>query len=115
MGISMSAGRALHEAGEEAVHLCEQGLLQMPDDQILMKAREEDGVILTFDLDFGELLAAAGGAVPSVILFRTHHQTPAAVTPRLFQVLDVCREALKKGAIIIAEDASFRVRYLPIC
>ena len=41
MGISMTTVRALREAGEEVVHLQEQGLHKMPDDQILVKAIRE--------------------------------------------------------------------------
>jgi predicted nuclease of predicted toxin-antitoxin system len=87
MGISMATVRALREAGEEVVHLREQGLHTMPDDQIMAKGVREQRAILTCDLDFGDLLAASGGSVPSVILIRTRNQTPKAVTPRLFQVM----------------------------
>jgi predicted nuclease of predicted toxin-antitoxin system len=114
MGVSMTTMGALRGAGEEAVHLREEGLMTLPDDQILEKALKEQRVILTFDLDFGELLAAGGGRAPSVVLFRMRNQTPAAVTPRLFRVLETCRSALETGAIVIVEDEGFRVRPLPI-
>jgi predicted nuclease of predicted toxin-antitoxin system len=74
----------------------------LPDDEILEKARREQRVVLTFDLDFGDLLAAGGNAVP------------AAVTPKLFRVLDACRAELERGAIIIVEDARYRLRRLSI-
>jgi predicted nuclease of predicted toxin-antitoxin system len=114
MGVSMATVRALRQAGEEVVHLREEGLIKLPDDQILAKAKLEQRVILTFDLDFGGLLAAASGATPSVVLFRMRNQTPAAATPRLFRVLEACRTALEAGAIVIVEDEGYRLRYLPI-
>ena len=114
MGISMSTVRALRDRGEDVVHLREEGLHRMPDDQIVHKAIEEERVILTCDLDFGELLAAGGGAVPSVILFRTRNQTPKAITPRLFQALEMCQAELQAGAIVIVGDGGLRVRRLPI-
>jgi predicted nuclease of predicted toxin-antitoxin system len=114
MGVSMSTLNSLREAGEDISHLREQSLLTLPDDQILAKAIQEGRVILTFDLDFADLLAASGGKVPSVILFRMRNQTPAAVTPRLFHALELCREALDAGAIVIVEDAAYRLRRLPI-
>ena len=113
MGESMTTVSALREAGEEVVHLREEGLIKLPDDRIA-KAKQEQRVVLTFDLDFGELLAATGGATPSVVLFRMRNQIPAAVTPRLFRVLKACRTALEAGAIIIVEDEGYRLRYLPI-
>lgn len=114
MGVSMTTARALHEAGEDVVHLREEGLATLPDDRILEKAVREQRVILTFDLDFGDLLAAGGNTVPSVILFRMRNHTPAAVTPRLFRVLEACRSALETGAIVIVEDEGYRLRHLPI-
>jgi predicted nuclease of predicted toxin-antitoxin system len=114
MGVSMTTVQALRQAGEEVVHLREEGLFKLPDDRILDKAKREQRVILTFDLDFGELLAASGGATPSVVLFRMRNQTPAAVTPRLFRVLEACRAALAAGAIVIVEDEGYRLRHLPI-
>jgi hypothetical protein len=35
MGVSMTTVRALREAGEEVVHLREEGLHTLPDDEIL--------------------------------------------------------------------------------
>jgi predicted nuclease of predicted toxin-antitoxin system len=90
------------------------GLQRLPDDEILHKANQEQRVVLTFDLDFGELLAAGGRMTPSVVLFRMRNQTPAAVTPKLFRVLETCRTALQTGAIVVVEDHGYRVRRLPI-
>jgi hypothetical protein len=57
---------------------------------------------------------ASGGKVPSVILFRMRNQTPTMVTPRLFKALEMYREPLLTGAIVIVEDAAYRLRRLPI-
>jgi predicted nuclease of predicted toxin-antitoxin system len=114
MGVSMATVRALREAGEDVVHLREQGLQTLPDDQIFAKAADEHRVILRFDLDFGELLAAAGTTIPSVILFRMRNQTPGAVNLRLFLVLDECRLALESGAIVIVQEGGYRLRHLPV-
>ena len=89
MGVSMTTVHAMREAGHDVVHLREQGLSTLPDDEILNKAKEELRVVLTFDLDFGDLLAAAGDSTPSVVLFRMRNQTPAAVMPRIFYVLTI--------------------------
>jgi len=114
MGVSMTTVGALRAHGEDVTHLREEGLSKLPDPQILEKAARDGRVVLTFDLDFGELLAAGGTTVPSVILFRLRNQTPAAVTPRLMQVLDACGQALEEGAIVIVEEHGYRVRRLPI-
>lgn len=40
------------------------------------KAVQEGRVVLTFDLDFGDLLAANRESLPSVITFRLRNQSP---------------------------------------
>lgn len=60
MGVSMSTVQALRHQGYEAVHLREQKLERLPDPDILEKAKREHRIIITFDLDFGDLLAAGG-------------------------------------------------------
>jgi predicted nuclease of predicted toxin-antitoxin system len=114
MGVSMSTVEALRNRGENVLHLREVGLKTLPDDQIVSKAANEHRVILTFDLDFGSLLAASGSHMPSVILFRLRNQTPQSVTPRLLEVIAGCTDVLNAGALIVVEDLGYRVRHLPI-
>ena len=114
MGVSESTIASLREAGHDSVHLRDEGLLKMEDANILDKARTEARIVLTFDLDFGDLLAASGQRLPSVIIFRLRNQTPSAVRPRLFKILSECEADLGGGAIIVVEDARYRVRRLPV-
>lgn len=114
MGVSITTVEALRGAHHHAVHLREEGLIRLPDPEIAAKAAREDRVVLTFDLDFGDILAATRNDAPSVIIFRLRNQTPAAVNPRLFKVISDCEAELTSGAIIIVEDEGYRVRRLPI-
>ena len=114
MGVSMSTIASLREAGHESIHLRDEGLFKMEDAGILDKARSESRIVLTFDLDFGDLLAASGERLPSVIIFRLRNQTPGAVRPRLFEILSECETDLEAGTIIIVEETRYRVRRLPI-
>jgi predicted nuclease of predicted toxin-antitoxin system len=84
MGVSLSTMASLRETGHDAVHLRDRSLLKMEDPDILQKARTEDRIVLTFDLDLGDLLAASGEKLPSVIIFRLRNQIPSSVRPRLF-------------------------------
>ena len=74
MGVSMTTLRALRVLGHDAIHLRDEGLIRLPDDQIVAKAKLENRVVLTFDLDFGDIMAASHGESPSVILFRLRNQ-----------------------------------------
>ena len=104
MGVSMSTVLSLREAGHDAIHLRDEGLLRMEDSDILDKARLENRVVLTFDLDFGDLLAASGEKLPSVIIFRLRNQTPSSVRPRLFEILSECESDLNAGAVFVVEE-----------
>lgn len=114
MGISPRVVSALRERGHEAVHLQEQRLGTLPDSVILEKARAEGRILLTHDLDFGELLAASGGKLPSVIIFRLNDMRAENVNVHLFGILDKQSEALEKGVICSVTERKVRIRELPI-
>jgi predicted nuclease of predicted toxin-antitoxin system len=115
MGVSMTVVQKLREAGYQAVHLREQGLQTLPDSAILEKAQREECIVLTFDLDFGDLLAAGNQSLPSVIIFRLQNPKPIAVALRLLTILIESREELLAGgAIITVEEGRYRLRRLPI-
>jgi predicted nuclease of predicted toxin-antitoxin system len=113
MGVSLTTVEALRAAHHDAVHLRDEGLSRVTDAAIAAKAVAEGRIVLTFDLDFGDILAAAQSGTPSVVVFRLRNQTPA-VNPRLFRVIEDCAPELASGAIVIVEDGGFRVRRLPI-
>jgi predicted nuclease of predicted toxin-antitoxin system len=56
--------------GHDAVHLREEGLHRAADERVFAKALSEDRIVLTFDLDFGDLAAFTREATTRVILFR---------------------------------------------
>ena len=88
--------------------------MRMEDPEILAKARSEARVVLTFDLDFSEIMAPSGRPSPTVILFRMRNPTPRFVTPRLVQVIQECEAELGAGAFVTVEDQGYRIRRLPI-
>jgi len=59
MGISVRTVGALTELGHDAVHAREIGISRATDTTILERARSQGRVVLTVDLDFGQLLAAS--------------------------------------------------------
>lgn len=89
-------------------------LERLPDPQIMVKAIQEKRIVLTFDLDFGDLLAASADILPSVIIFRLKTPTPAITTKRLLAALSEFESALVTGAILTVEDKRYRLRRLPI-
>ena len=114
MGISGRIVTWLRAEQHDAIHLRDQGLHRLPNGKIFEKAAEEDRIILTFDLDFAEIVALSAGKVVSVILFRLNNTRTKFVWERLQTVLKDCAEALKAGAIVVVEDTRHRIRRLPL-
>jgi predicted nuclease of predicted toxin-antitoxin system len=114
MGISPAVSEFLKNEGHESVHLEDEDLGELEDSQILRKARLTTSVLLAHDLDFGDLLAASGEALPSVVVFRMRNMRPEKVIARLEEILSQCHAALDKGAILSVSETSLRVRVLPI-
>lgn len=114
MGISQTIVHWLKEQGFEVVHIRDINMHRSLDSEILAEAKKDNRIVLTCDLDFGDLLAASGESYPSVVIFRLENETPSNMIKRLKQVLVESSEALRSGAVITVEEARHRVRVLPI-
>jgi predicted nuclease of predicted toxin-antitoxin system len=113
MGVSTGVVEWLRNQGHDAKHLRDEGLHRMPNGEIFIKAVDENRIIITFDLDFGEIVALAKGKSTSVILFRLHNTRTSHLLERLSAVLKDSARALEEGAVIVVEESRHRVRYLP--
>ena len=114
MGVSPQTVKALRAEKYDATHISEEGLFRMEDSAILQKAFEEERIVLTFDLDFTDLLAITSASLPSVVIFRLRNTVPAFVTSRLLSIVSSCSQDLKSGVLITVEDSRYRLRRLPI-
>jgi predicted nuclease of predicted toxin-antitoxin system len=114
MGVSWRVIEWLRAAGHDAVHLRDEDLQRLPNGDIFQKGFAEHRIVLTFDLDFGEILAGSAGQLVSVVLFRLHDTRSEHVMERLRAVLDQSSAELLAGAIIVVEEGRHRVRKLPI-
>lgn len=114
MGIALRIVEWLRSEGHNVSHLREEGLHCLPNGEIFQKAAVEHRILLTFDLDFGEIIALSEGRTVSVILFRLHNTRTPHVIDRLRAVLKESASALEEGAIIIVEESRHRIRRLPL-
>lgn len=114
MGISQTTVKWLKEQGFDAFHVRDMNMHRATDTEILEKARNHEHIVLTCDLDFGEILSASGEDYPSVVIFRLENEIPDHINKRLKQVLQESLEALIQGAIIVVEEGRHRIRKLPI-
>jgi predicted nuclease of predicted toxin-antitoxin system len=114
MGISPVTVEFLRDLGHDAVHLHDLGFDRWADANILDKAREEGWVVLTSDLDFGDLLAASQAALPSVVIFRLRDMRPANVNAHLLAMLEQHADDLIQGVVVSVAERNLRLRRLPI-
>jgi predicted nuclease of predicted toxin-antitoxin system len=113
MGVSIRVVEWLRNNGHDAKHLREEGLHRMPNGEIFKKAIHENRIIITFDLDFGEIVALSKGSKTSVILFRLHNTRTSHLIRQLSAVLKDAGKALEEGAVVVVEESRHRVRCLP--
>ena len=92
MGVDLRIVEWLRQQAHDAKHLRDEGLQRSPNGEIFSKAVAENRVVLTFDLDFGEIAALTKGRKVSVILFRLHNTRTPHVIERLAGPL-TCRMA----------------------
>ena len=109
-GISPRTVEFLRGQGHEAVHVRELGLQRASDREIVDKALSESRVLLTFDLDFSEILALHVLNGPSTVVFRLADERPDAVNRRLEVVLSEQASALAAGALVLIEDTQIPCR-----
>ncbi len=114
MGVSLRVVEWLRENGHDAEHLSELGLVRLPNGEIFERGIDEERVVITFDLDFSEIAAAARGRSTSVIVFRLRNTTSANQIRRLEAVLGASSTHLEAGAVISVEDGRHRIRLMPI-
>ena len=112
LGVGVAAW--LRQRGHDAVHLREEGLQRLPDPEVWAKAVAERRVLLTCDLDFGEIVARAGERDVSMVVFRMFSVEPLRVIQRLERILASHATALEQGAVVVADEARVRVRRLPL-
>lgn len=114
MGISQRVALWLRDCKHDAIHLNDENLYNLPDKLIIEKAVKEKRIILTADMDFGQLLAFNKLQQASVIQFRVSDFTPVNIQSKLELLFDKFEEQLDSDFLITVEDNRIRFRKLPI-
>jgi len=114
MGVSQRVVTWLQEQGHDATHLRDEGLQKLENGEIFTKAFRESRIILTWDLDFTEILALSKTGTVSAVVFRLMNTRSTHVIERLERVLLESAQDLQEGAIVSVEGGRHRVRLLPL-
>lgn len=113
MCVDVRVAQWLRGRGDDAVHLREVGLQRLANGAIFDKAEAEGRVVVTMDLDFGEIAALSRQRRASVILMRLRDVRLSHVVARLEAVLASSGARLQEGVVLIVEDARHRIRRMP--
>lgn len=85
------------------------------DEEILVRAQQEERVVVSADTDFGTLLATRREHTPSIILFRHGTQRrPQRQAETLLSNLEAIEADLVHGSVVVIEPSRIRVRSLPM-
>ncbi|HET9765589.1 MAG TPA: DUF5615 family PIN-like protein [Thermoanaerobaculia bacterium] len=83
----------LRGKGHDVWHGTEHGLQSIPDTELFRLGEADQRIVVTFDLDFGEILARSGGTVSTITLRLRLRRAPHVIA-RLEHVLATCDELL---------------------
>lgn len=114
MNLAPGWADALRTGGHEAAHWRDVGDWRAPDKAILAYAREHGAIVLTQDLDFGDILAATDADSPSVVLLRADNLSVQAGAPKVLAAVAAHEPTLLAGALISIDTQRARLRWLPI-
>lgn len=101
-------------AGHDAVHWSRIGDPNALDIDITIWAKTKHYMIITHDLDFGDLLFASKDRTPSVIIVREKDTGTEQLLEPILRVLAQFEQELHSGALIAMTKNMARVRRLPL-
>lgn len=114
MALAPHVATWLAEHGHDAIHASSVGLDRAPDAEIIDRARTDDRIIVTADLDYPRLLALARAEKPGLILFRGGEHTNAQVIERLARTIAAVPADELQTSLVVVEAWRIRRRRLPI-
>lgn len=113
--LSPALAERLKGAGHDAAHVRDYGMQAAADEEIFVRAQQEQRVVVSADTDFGTLLATRQERSPSVVLFRHGTQRrPEQQAEILLANFEGIEADLASGSVVVIEPSRLRVRSLPL-
>jgi predicted nuclease of predicted toxin-antitoxin system len=84
------------------------------DQAIISEARRRGAVVISFDQDFGAILAVGGASSPSLVNLRVSYAAADKLAATIAAVARIAEADLLAGAVVTADDTGVRVHRLPL-
>ncbi|MGE0599652.1 MAG: DUF5615 family PIN-like protein [Dehalococcoidia bacterium] len=110
----MKSGPTLTEQGFEVRTWRSFANPSADDSEIMDWAAVHGYVVITQDLDLGQILAAGQLRIPSVVIIRARNARPHQSPAELAWVLRNWQLALEEGALLVVDPDNHRIRALPL-
>jgi predicted nuclease of predicted toxin-antitoxin system len=105
---------ALTTLGHDVLTAADEGLLSQPDSVVAQAATAEGRMILTLDLEFGDLRKHPPGRHPGIVLFRPRSYGPLAVNRFVDAFVRETNLGELAGSVVLVEPDRVRVRRPPL-
>ena len=114
MNLSPLLAVEMMSSGFETIHWSTVGAFNATDPELMAYASQHGYVVVTYDLDFGAILAASGTKTPSVVQIRADNLTAAGISRLFVSAIKQSEQMLEQGALLIVDTQRSRIRVLPL-
>ena len=84
------------------------------DQEIISEARRRGAIMISFDQDFGAILAVSGATSPSLLNLRVTYVDVDRLANAIATVARMTEADLLAGAVVMLDDTGARVHRLPL-
>ena len=98
----------------EALHWSTVGDARATDQEIFGYAASNGFIVMTHDLDFGQLLWITNSEAPSVFQIRINDILPDSHGEFILGAIKNCSSDLELGALVVIDESNMRIRSLPL-
>ena len=85
-----------------------------PDQEIIAEARRQGATLISFDQDFGAILAVSGVVSPSLVNLRVTDVDVDELANAIATAIRLTETDLSAGAVVTLDDNGVRVHRLPL-
>lgn len=104
---------ALREAGHEAATVASQGLAGVEDARLTEVLRREARVLVTLDVDFGDIRTYPPEEHPGIVVLRVAKQDKPRVLAAIRRILPLLGTEPVTGRLWVVEEHAVRIRGEP--